>query len=458
LTVDPPRGQINTVVTLRGSNLLGGGARLVRATLGGVAADIRNASDTEVVLRAADGASAVDETVELTADTGALVTRPGVFTYLQNGLIESVDPSTGQAGALVTLRGLRLLAGASAVQRVTLAGIPADDVVFENDTVVVVVAGASPVAIPGGPVVLEAVTEATVFGDLGVSFAYAAPAAIDALEPADGVAGTVVTIRGTSLLNGGRDVQAVFLADQAVEAILNVSDTAVVVRAGQPTNAFVGTGDVVIENVDGALATRVDGFTYLAAGQIVAVEPAVGQFKTTVVIRVTNLLGGSDELDRVELAGVQAELIVANNTHVEVRAGASQTATGAGAVRLVNKEGAEVALAGSFAYLEPGVVTLVAPPSGQLGTRITLTGSRLFGGGTTLRLVTLAGVPVLDVLSVEDAQMVVRAGASLPLTNGTVVIESDSGAQVVLEDAFSYDRPSNITGVFTTCPEDTVPL
>ena len=65
-------------------------------TIGGFAvANITSASDIEVVVILADVVAAGDaKDILLTSDTGAIVSRASVFTYLAPAVITAVDPGT----------------------------------------------------------------------------------------------------------------------------------------------------------------------------------------------------------------------------------------------------------------------------------------------------------------------------------------------------------------------------
>jgi hypothetical protein len=82
-SIAPAKGQLKTVVTIKGTNLLGGGAKVKSVSLAGEApASIVSQSNTAIVVTLAD-IGAKKGAVVITADTGAVVSSAGdSFEYL----------------------------------------------------------------------------------------------------------------------------------------------------------------------------------------------------------------------------------------------------------------------------------------------------------------------------------------------------------------------------------------
>ena len=88
-----------TRIRINGSNLLGYGTSLVRATIGGVDAIIENAAESQVILLMPDLTTAPQNvTIMLFSDSGATIIGENLFEYRQEGSITSVTPSSGQRG------------------------------------------------------------------------------------------------------------------------------------------------------------------------------------------------------------------------------------------------------------------------------------------------------------------------------------------------------------------------
>jgi len=83
----------------------------------------------------------------------------------------------------------------------------------------------------------------------------------------------------------------------------------------------------------------------------------------------------------------------------------------------------------TFNHLAYGAIATVSPPAGQQGVLATVSGVRLFGGGSEVVSVTLAGVEVLEFISGDDTSGVIRADISAS-GQGNVVLISNSGSVV----------------------------
>jgi mucin-19 len=133
--VSPSSGQVGTVVEIAGERMLGGAESLSTVTIGGVDADVSFESDSSIIVIAASGNSGVSDII-ITADTGALVTLVGGFTYLAEGEISLLSPARGQFGTMVSIYGSNLLGGGFEIASLTLNGIvPAEITSFTNDVI-----------------------------------------------------------------------------------------------------------------------------------------------------------------------------------------------------------------------------------------------------------------------------------------------------------------------------------
>jgi len=144
--VSPARGQLNTVVTIVGTELFGQGLYLVNVTLAGVAAQIVNQSNTEVIVIASASDGTNVGTVELTSDTGAVVSVSDAWKYVNVGDVTGVSPNNGQLNTLITITGTDLMAGGNGLVAVSLAGVAVKELVSNSSTEVVVVAAISATA------------------------------------------------------------------------------------------------------------------------------------------------------------------------------------------------------------------------------------------------------------------------------------------------------------------------
>jgi len=144
-SVSPSFGQAGSRVVISGQRLLGGGSAVASVTLAGIAVSQIDAqsNDTTVSVVAARSVGAVASgDVVIRANTGAVVTGTGLWSYLAPGVISTVSPASGQQGTYVVISGSGLLGNGSAVVQVLLAGVAAT-VTSYSDTQVNVTAGAS---------------------------------------------------------------------------------------------------------------------------------------------------------------------------------------------------------------------------------------------------------------------------------------------------------------------------
>ena len=140
-SVSPARGQVDTLVTIVGSQLFGYGSSLNSVTIDGVEVNSIVAQNTTyVVVRAGPNNASSASTVTLVSDTGAIVSRDSMFEYVGVGNITNVDPTLGQQNTVVTISGAHLLSGANSLSSVTLAGVEVKQIVSATSTSVVVVA------------------------------------------------------------------------------------------------------------------------------------------------------------------------------------------------------------------------------------------------------------------------------------------------------------------------------
>jgi multimeric flavodoxin WrbA len=213
-------------------------------------------------------------------------------------------------------------------------------------------------------------------------------------------------------------------------------------------------GTIVVNYKNGAKIESValtDGslrkeFTYKIAGAITKVAPAAGQENTTVTITGSTLLGQGAKADSVTLAGVAATVVSNNNSMVVIKAGASG-ATAAGAVVITADTGAVVSKASTFGYVGVGNITSVTPESGQLGTKVTLVGTDLLAGGSSLSAASLAGIAVSKIEKETATEVVVVAARSEAAVTGDIVLSSANGASTTSSDGFKYVAKPVFTSV-----------
>jgi hypothetical protein len=442
--IDPPEGQLNTRVSISGSVLRGYGGSVETVKLSGLTATILSQNDSLVVVSAPASAGSSGSEVTLIADNGATTSIEGLWTYRTEGVIESVLPSFGQVGTNVTIAGASLRGGGSSIASVFIGDHEAT-VLVDTDTELIVSSGDNSGrrqrrATEVVDVVLTADSFATVTLEDG--FTYLEKGAIASVAPGSGQFGTSVTIRGERLHGGGEAIAAVTLGGVQAVSVDDDSNTTVIVTAAASDAADQAEAVQLIADT-GALTTIEDAWQYIAEGEITSVSPGSGHSGTVVTINGTSLLGGGNTIASVSLAGSDCADIDDSDTSIKCTAG--EGSEGTGDVVLVSDTGAVVTLSDGFSYIAPGVVDLVTPNRGQLGTYVSLHGSNLLSGGSTVRSLIFDGVDAIEVVEASDELIRIRAGESFDYGLADIAIISDTGSEVLLTNGWTFDIPSNIT-------------
>ena len=210
-------------------------------------------SDITVVVRATQSVATVGDAV-LTSESGAVVTAIGGWSYIPEGSITVVQPTSGQLGTVVTISGNSLCGGGAAVERVLLATFDAD-IQSQSNCGLVVVSARDYGASVTGDILLISNTGALVTRT--DSWTYLASGLITEVVPGAGQGGSPIAIRGAALFGaGGSAVREITLAGVPA-TIQQASSTAIIVTANEgPIVGEPQRGDVVI-TVDGAVCPAV---------------------------------------------------------------------------------------------------------------------------------------------------------------------------------------------------------
>ena len=447
----PSSGQGGTSVNIVGTNMLGGGSSITTVLLAGYPAQIKAGGsgdeNTAVVVIAEDFGTIYTGDVTVIADSGATVIKSNAWTYLAAGNITGVAPSVGQSGVKVTISGSNLLGGGTKLVAASLAGIPAVILNGSLNSYVVIqsAAGPSTRSAATGDIVLT--SDSGVVARLINGWTYSV---VDSISPADGQTGTIVTISGIGLLGGGSQVTAVTLAGISATAVLEANDTEVVIVAGARSSGVTGLCTITsnvgqVSSQTGFTNQFVVDFTYEVPGSISSVSPSQGQAGTLVTISGTQLFGYGNGVETVTLAGVNANVISATSSVIVVSANSS-SATSVSNVTIYCTSGPVITKVSSWAYVNPGTIASVTPDVGQIGTVVTILGSGLLSGGSSITNVTLAGVAAQIVYG-NATEVVVLAGANAFAGQGSVVVVSNNGASVVLLDAWNYTVSASVSSI-----------
>ena len=450
ISYSPTAGQAGTRVTIMGRNLIRNGTNISQVYLAGVpVGSIENATEELVIVTAgAPPPEGVVGSVVLESDDGTLTGLAGeAWTYYPLITASSVSPRSGQNGTIVTIDRSRVQ-DLPVLESVSLAGVPAF-IVSLNALVLTLQAQPS-----NATTIRDIVFNFSDNITLSISdaWSYEPPVAISSISPSNGYFNTLVTITGVGFQAGGVNVSSVYLAGVQT-TVETQTDTQITVRISEELDSSSAaiTGPVVIQSSEGATFTSVEEFTYVQL-RVDSVSPRTGQRGTNVIITGVGILAGGNTIttNSFLLGDIQATVQNATDSEVTVVAGALPAMTNVTNITYTLDTGAMVTIPNSWQYIAPGEVTGITPAEGNLGTIVTITGRRLFAGGSRADALFLNGVQALEILvNDEEVVQVISGGSSQSLSAGSVQIVSDTGSITESSGAvqFSYLAPGEITSI-----------
>ena len=380
--------------------------------------------------------------VLVTSNTGAVTRLVNGWNFTERGEITNVRPSSGHYGTIVTITGSNLFGGGNFVDSLTLAGVEVDEIVSQTRSQILCIAAATTAESPVDEVTIVADTGAEI--TLETAWSYELPGVVTEVEPSLGRVGARVTVRGSGMFGGGASLALLTLGDVTIPAdnVVSATDTEiefVVVESTQSSVTITITADT------GAIVTSDDNAWTFVASSITSVTPSSGQNGTEVTILGLNLFGGGQSVQRVFLGDTEARIVQDGNGEIGLIA-----VDGAGnGITIIANTGALISADTGWAYTAPGAITSVTPGTGQLLTRVVISGSNLRGGGGAVASVTLASVEVLSIESESDTQVEVIAAQSTPVS-GAVVLVANSGAVVTGYSMWQYVQEGNIATISPT--------
>jgi hypothetical protein len=433
-SVSPNIGQLGTIVTIRGERLFGGGTRLVAIHLSGIPVmNITFSSDSLVVVQAADGMGAVNQSVTLTSNTGSIVELQQGWMYRPSGQIMSISPMFGQYGTLVTIKGSNLLGQGTSIN-VTLGQAEAMTVIHaSNSEVVVRVDSVENVTGVAENVTITANTGA--FITRIAKWTYKRPGIITSVYPPSGQVGTEVVVKGSNLFGYGSRIRRATIGG-ITSTVKEQTNSEIVISAGLYPNATSNL-TILLESDSGALVYSKHTFSYLTPGKIVSVWPESGLEGTMVTINGSELFGYGRRLRNITLAGVPASFdpFSVSSSKVVVTAG-SRPQAGSGPIVITSSSGAKVIYV-RWTYIQGGVISDIIPSVGQTGTEATLLGSHLLSGGTKVRSVIVNGSPSISIKSDDNERIVFQLGPPVLPTPSQIEVS------VILNTGATYSTSKN---------------
>lgn len=284
--VDPPRGTVGATIELHGTEF-GSDVRRVRVSLGERPLAIRAVTPTRITATLPEGVSS--GTIALSVNELPALSSPTPFLVVEPVRVEGFEPTSGPAGAEVTIRG-RGFSLVPEENSVTIAAAPC--------AVVAATATELRVRVPetgSGRLVVSNPYGGS--ANAGRPFVVTTPPTIARIEPSAGTVGSSVRLFGA---NFGTNPATVEVAIGATRMdVRSVRDTEI--EAVIPRGAASGPISVSVR-LQGS-ATSSASFTVLREFAVRAVEPAEAHAGSLVTVRGQ---GFSEDGLEVRFAGASA--------------------------------------------------------------------------------------------------------------------------------------------------------
>jgi hypothetical protein len=406
----PTSGATGSTVVINGTNL----TTATSVSFNGVSASFQPFGNT--LIATVPQAAATGPITVMTPGGSATSTDSFVVTVASAPSITNLSPSSGQAGDTITISGANI----DSATAVNFNGVPAATFfTFANSLLATVPANASSgrvtVTTPVGTATSP--TSFTVINPL-------APA-ITSFSPETGDVGTVVSVTGTnfnnvsSVLFGG--ASATFTAVSATQ-----------IQATVPAGA---TSSAITVNTANGTATSTNLFFIKAV--VISFDPPIGPVGTKVTVHGVNFTGAIAVL----FGGVSADFT--NVSPSEIQATVPPGAL-SGAISIGTPAG--FAMSSTSFYLPPTGISFF-PPSGPVGTQLSVTGDNLLGV-TSVRL----GLTELTFLVTSPNSLLTSVPASA--SSGPITVTTPGGT-VTSTNNFYVGSFSDVS-VGVTATADTI--
>ena len=338
--------------------------------------------------------------------------------------IASVSQSSGAAGTTVTIDG-SYFGATQGSSSVAFNGVAATATTWSDAQLVVTV----PSGATTGPLVVTVngvASNSTTYTVLGT------PTVTD-ISPASATVGTVVTITGTNFGDPQDSVYVVFAANvYPASQVTPISWTTTSITVAVPSTTATGSVWVYVDGIRGIGPN----LTLIPTPTISNLLPTSGVVGTPVYVEGSNF-GSSQGSSTVSFNGVPAASISNWSNNQVVAYPPSNVTTGPVAM-VVNSVPSNSNFA--FTVTNPAIGSL-SPPSGAVGSTITLAGSGLTAVGLTTQ-VFFNGVAATVTSSSNN---VVTVAVPTNATSGSVTVEV--GSVTSNSVPFTVEQPPTITSV-----------
>ena len=416
-----------------------------------------NATTLTVNVTIGGSATVGTSTITVTNPDAGSATSGSIFTVNAAPTVTAVSPTSRDAGAVsqsLTVTGTGFVSGATT--SFSGSNITVNSTTFVSATTLTVNISISSGALVGTRAITVTNPDAG-NGTSGSIFTVNAAPTVTAVSPTSRDAGAVnqnVTITGTNFITGAT---AAFSTNGiTVNSTTFNSATSLSVNISISSGATVGTRTITVTNGDGSVVTSGSIFTVNAAPTVTAVSPssrAQGTSNQSLTVTGTNFITGATATFSATGITVNSTTFVsATSLTVNVTV-ASNAATGAGTISVLNGDGSTATSGSIFTVNPPPTATSVSPSSldqGAISQALTLTGTGFESGATVLA--TGSGVTVNSTAFVNSTTLTVTVsvnGGATIASSGFSVTNPDAGT-VTSGAIFSVTAAPTVTAVSPT--------
>jgi hypothetical protein len=364
----PASGRVDDVVTLTGTNFRAAAAEN-QVSFNGTAAILTSATTTQLVTKVPSGATTGKITVRVGSQT---VSSANEFIVIQPPTITSFSPASASVGASVSIIGSNFSTTASE-NTVSFNGANAA-VTAATDTQLTVTV---PLLATTGKITVK-VGSQTASSTSDFVFVLPLAPTIASFSPTTGTVNVEVTITGTNFRTTANQNQVSFNGTAAT--ITSATATQIVTKV--PSGAT--TGKITVQ-IGTQTATSANDFVFVPpppAPIITSFAPASGAIGATVTITGLNFRTVLSE-NTVKFNSVAATVTAATATQLTVT-----VPSGATTGKITLEVGAQTATSTNdfvVIVIPPPAITGFTPPSGQLGTEVSINGSNFGTSGAIVR-------------------------------------------------------------------------
>jgi len=383
-TLDKTSGIAGTEITITGQFLTG--AFDVR--FGDITTDIISNTGTVMKVKVPPGAATGKISITSVAGTGI---SPMDFVVPAGPIVSDFTPTTGVAGTKVTVNGLNFGAASVTPHSINIGSMALTNVVWTDTKI----EGNIPAGAVTGKIIIN--TPNGTF-ETGSNFLISGSVQILSFSPANGVAGTTVTITG---INMGTTPDVRF---NNVKSTVITKATPTEIICTVPVGA--STGKI---SVNSALSAT--NFTIAAAPVIKSIMPSRGPVNAEVTIAGEFLSGAT-----VRFANNVVATKVGSDTDIQLKVKVPATAV-TGKITVTNTIGTATS-SSNFEVLAAPTITSFTPTSGVVGSQVTVNGTNLQYNG-----VIRFGSIVASVRFAGATQLIVDVPAGA--TDGKISVSTD---------------------------------